>query len=282
MLSSMTGFGVGALIENDSEVYIEIKSVNHRFLEISIKPNDLNNDLDKFIRNSISKKIKRGKVDIRIKSKSSSKATYSIDSDLLKKLKRSLSKNSSLSEDLRFRDIKDVPGIFKANLVQNTNKKLFKDTFNSALNDFVDSRNEEGLNIKNVLIKKTLKIESITANIYKTNNKNLNKRIQSYKLKVSEILNNFDETRIDQEVALLALKHDVSEEIDRILFHTKSLKKEIAKNDSSGKKIDFILQELFREANTLTVKLDDSKMKDFALDIKLFIEEMREQIQNVE
>ena len=70
----MTGFGVGALIENDSEVYIEIKSVNHRFLEISIKPNDLNNDLDKFIRNSISKKIKRGKVDIRIKSKSSSRS----------------------------------------------------------------------------------------------------------------------------------------------------------------------------------------------------------------
>ncbi len=282
MLSSMTGFGVGALIKNDSEVYIEIKSVNHRFLEISIKPNDLNNDLDKFIRNSISKKIKRGKVDIRIKSKPSAKTTYSIDSDLLKKLKRSLSKNSTLSEDLKFRDIKDVPGIFKANLVQNTNKKLFKDTFNNALNDFVDSRNEEGLNIKNVLIKKTLKIESIIANIHKTNNKNLNKRIQSYKLKVSEILNNFDETRIDQEVALLALKHDVSEEIDRILFHTKSLKKEIAKNNSSGKKIDFILQELFREANTLTVKLDDSKMKDFALDIKLFIEEMREQIQNVE
>jgi len=282
MLSSMTGFGVGTSIENDSEVYIEIKSVNHRFLEISIKPNDLNNDIDKFIRNSVSKKIKRGKVDIRIKSKSSVKTTYSIDSNLLKKLERSLNKNLTLSEDLKFRDIKDVPGIFKANLSQNTNKKLVKGTFNNALDDFVYSRNEEGLKIQNVLIKKTSKIESITANILKTNNKNLNKRIRSYKLKVSEILNNFDESRIDQEVALLALKHDVSEEIDRILFHTKSLKKEIAKNDSSGKKIDFILQELFREANTLTVKLDDSKMKDYALDMKLFIEEMREQIQNVE
>ena len=89
----MTGFGEGASIENDSEIYIEIKSVNHRFLEISIKPNDLNNDLDKFIRNSISKKIKRGKVDIRIRSKSSTKTTYSIDSNLLKKLEKSLSKN---------------------------------------------------------------------------------------------------------------------------------------------------------------------------------------------
>ena len=282
MLSSMTGFGEGALIKNDSEVYIEIKSVNHRFLEISIKPNDLNNDLDKFIRNSISKKIKRGKVDIRIRSKSSTKTTYSIDSNLLKKFEKSLSKNLTLSEDLKFRDIKDVPGIFKANIAQSINKKLVKGTFKNALNHFIDSRNEEGLKVQNVLIKKTLKIESITANIFKINNKNLNKRIKSYKLKVSEILNNFDEARIDQEVALLALKHDVSEEIDRILFHTKSLKKEIAKNDSSGKKIDFILQELFREANTLTVKLDDSKMKDYALDIKLSIEEMREQIQNVE
>ena len=282
MLSSMTGFGVGTSIENDSEVYIEIKSVNHRFLEISIKPNDLNNDLDKFIRNSVSKKIKRGKVDIRIKSKSSAKTTYSIDSNLLKKLERSLSKNLTLSEDLKFRDIKDVPGIFKANLIQNTNKKLVKDTFNNALNDFIDSRNQEGLKIRNVLIKKTLKIESITANISKINNKNLNKRIKSYKLKVSEILNNFDEARIDQEVALLALKHDVSEEIDRILFHTEALKKEIAKNDSSGKKIDFVLQELFREANTLSVKLDDPKLKNNALDMKLYIEEMREQTQNVE
>ena len=80
----------------------------------------------------------------------------------------------------------------------------------------------------------------------------------------------------------MALKHDVSEEIDRIFFHTDSLNKELNKKMCSGKKVDFILQELFRESNTLSVKLDDPNLKNYALDMKLFIEEMREQTQNVE
>ena len=87
---------------------------------------------------------------------------------------------------------------------------------------------------------------------------------------------------MEQEVTLLALKYDVSEEIDRISFHLESLKKELNKKLCSGKKIDFVLQELFREANTLAVKLDDPKLKNNALDMKLYIEEMREQTQNVE
>ena len=91
-----------------------------------------------------------------------------------------------------------------------------------------------------------------------------------------------DRTRLDQEVAMLALKHDISEELDRIFFHTKTINEELRKKISSGKKIDFILQELFRESNTLTVKIDDSKLKNYALDMKLLIEEMREQTQNVE
>ena len=96
------------------------------------------------------------------------------------------------------------------------------------------------------------------------------------------LIDNFDKSRLDQEVVLLALKHDVSEELDRIFFHTKTIKEELLKKISSGKKIDFVLQELFRESNTLSVKLDDSKLKDLALDMKLLIEEMREQTQNVE
>tara|TARA_B100000401_G_scaffold329667_1_gene229278 strand:+ start:805 stop:1092 length:288 start_codon:yes stop_codon:yes gene_type:complete len=95
-------------------------------------------------------------------------------------------------------------------------------------------------------------------------------------------LENLDEGRLEQEIAILALKHDVNEEIDRIFFHLESLQKELNKKLCSGKKIDFILQELFREANTLSVKLDDPNLKNNAIDMKLFIEEMREQTQNVE
>ena len=103
-----------------------------------------------------------------------------------------------------------------------------------------------------------------------------------FKLKIANLIKDLDETRVNQEIALLALKHDVSEELDRIIFHTKSMNQELKKQSCSGKKIDFILQELFREANTLSVKLDDPNSKNLALDAKLLVEEMREQIQNVE
>ena len=88
--------------------------------------------------------------------------------------------------------------------------------------------------------------------------------------------------RQEQEVAILALKHDVAEELERISFHLISLKNDISLKKVSGKKIDFILQELFRETNTLLVKLDDPTYKKLGLESKLLVEEMREQIQNVE
>ena len=89
-------------------------------------------------------------------------------------------------------------------------------------------------------------------------------------------------SRLEQEVALLVLKHAVAEEIERIIFHTNSLKQELGSKVTSGKKIDFVLQELFRETSTLSVKLDEPLYKQIALEMKLSIEEMREQAQNIE
>ena len=130
--------------------------------------------------------------------------------------------------------------------------------------------------------KKIKQIELAIKKIKKLNNKNLKKRSKIFKDKALKLLEDLDESRLEQEAIILALKYDVNEEIDRIFFHLGSLKKQLNKNLCSGKKIDFILQELFREANTLSVKLDDPNLKSNALDMKLFIEEMREQIQNVE
>ncbi len=282
MIKSMTGFGLSRSIDKESEVCVEIKGVNHKFLDISLKPNDLNNDLEEYIRNLVSKNIIRGRVDIRVKLNAESKISYSINSDLLKKFEKSLRKDLSLSDNLQFRDIKDVPGIFKSEVTQKINYSLIRKVFNVAMNEFISSRNEEGIKIKKVLSKKLKQIESVALKINKSNIKNSKKRAKLFKNKIMQITTSLDESRIEQEVAILALKHDVSEEIDRISFHTDSLRKELDKKICSGKKIDFILQELFREANTLSVKLEDPHLKDQALDIKLLIEEMREQAQNVE
>ncbi len=282
MTKSMTGFGLSSSVNKESEVYIEIKGVNHKFLDLSIKPNDLSNDLEEYIRKSVSKNIIRGRVDLRIKLVSSSKVSYSIDSKLLKKFKKSLKEGLQFNGDIHFRDIKDVPGIFKSEVTKDINNKIIKKVFNEAMNEFTSSRNKEGEKIKKVLLKKIIRIESVATKIKKSNNKNLKKRSKLYKDKALGLLKNLDESRLEQEVSILALKYDVSEEIDRIFFHSESLKKELNKKTCSGKKIDFVLQELFREANTLSVKLDDPNLKNNALDMKLFIEEMREQTQNVE
>ena len=278
----MTGFGLSSYIDKKSEIYIEIKGVNHKFLEATIKPNDLNNELEEYIRKLVSKKIVRGRVDIRIKTKTVSSTNYSIDSKLLKKFKKSLEDGLKFKGDIHFRDIKDVPGIFKLEADKDVNNNLIKKVFNDAIKEFLTSRNIEGKKIKEVLLKKLKQIKSANTKIKKQNISNIKKRSKLYKAKALDLIENLDDGRLEQEVAILALKHDVNEEIDRIFFHLESLQKELNKKLCSGKKIDFILQELFREANTLSVKLDDPNLKNNAIDMKLFIEEMREQTQNVE
>jgi len=282
MINSMTGFGLSSFIDKKSEIYIEIKGVNHKFLEISLKPNDLNNELEEYIRKLVSKKTVRGRVDIRMKIKTTSNTSFTIDTKLLKRFKKSLKEGLQHDGDIHFRDIKDVPGIFKSETTKDLNNTLIKKVFNEALSDFIGSRQMEGTKIKEVLLKKIMQMESAALKIKKLNKKNLIKRSKLYKGKALDLLESLEEGRLEQEVTLLALKYDVSEEIDRISFHLESLKKELNKKLCSGKKIDFVLQELFREANTLSVKLDDPKLKNNALDMKLYIEEMREQTQNVE
>lgn len=277
----MTGFGLSNLIEKDSKIYIEIKGVNHRFLEISIKSNETNNDLDQYMRNAISKQINRGKIDVRLNIKSSSKTEYFINGELIKKLEKSAKKIMNLTE-LKFKDIKDIPGIVNIEVGQQTNINQVKKEFNKALKLFIDSRKKEGSKIRIVLNKKIKGIESLTAKILKANKSNLKFRIRLFKQKIKKLVEDFDDSKLSQEVVLLALKFDVAEELDRIFFHLKSLKEEVNKINCKGKKIDFLLQELFREANTLSVKLDAPKTKNLALDMKLLVEEMREQIQNVE
>ena len=282
MISSMTGFGLSKSVKGNSEISIEIKGVNHRFLEISIKPNDLGNELEKFIRNAISKSIHRGKIEIRISLKTRPNIDYSIDDTLLKKLIKTLRQNVELGDKINFNDVKDVPGIFNSEIVHQLNKNKIKSEFNIALKDFISSRNKEGIKIKNAFKKKISKSKALTKKIFDANDKNLKRKIKLFKSKVAKLTKEFDSSRINQEITLLALKQDVSEELDRIFFHITSLEKEIIKRECSGKKIDFILQEFFREANTLAVKLDNPAQINLAIDIKLLIEEMREQTQNVE
>ena len=283
MTSSMTGFGHSRHINKETEIYCEIKSVNHRFLDISIRPNDISNELDLFIRGTISKKVKRGTLDIRLKLKFPSSNSYIINNESLRNLGKSIDGVKLLEiKKLTFSDIKDIPGIIKTEQKIQVNQNLIKKVFKDAFKTFLLNRAAEGEKINKLFLSKLNKINKCISKLESSNKKLLKIRSESLKKKVHNICETVDKDRLAQEVALLALKHDVAEEIERINFHTSSLKKELVSRSGSGKKIDFILQELFRETSTLSVKLDIPRYKQIALDMKLIVEEMREQAQNIE
>ena len=283
MIASMTGFGSSKHIQKETEIYGDIKSVNHRFLDVSIKPNDIGNEFDVLIREDVSKKIKRGSVDIRFKLKFPSSNTYTINNESVKNLIKSIKSIKSIdTSNIRLSDIKDIPGIIKSEQKTIVNQKLLKKTFKAALNGLIENRRAEGEKIRKTFISKISKIQNNLAKITKSNSKLTKLRAETLNKKVKILCNNLDKDRLEQEIAMLVLKHDVAEEIERIDFHLSSLKKELSIKNGSGKKIDFILQELFRETSTLSVKIDHPSYKQIALDMKLSVEEMREQSQNIE
>tara|TARA_B100001057_G_scaffold302764_1_gene302972 strand:+ start:415 stop:1251 length:837 start_codon:yes stop_codon:yes gene_type:complete len=278
----MTGFGQSRHIDKDIEILVELKSVNHRFLEVNLKSPEIKSEDEGYFKKSITKNLKRGKVDIYIKVNVSSNGSFEIDKKLLAELKKIIKNESLLSNELRLRDIKDIPGILKITKSSNVKLQTLKRVFNIALTDFLKSRIEEGTKIHKILIDKINKIQSKQIKVSKLCKRDLSKKIKVYKQRVKDILEKYDANSLDQEITHLAMKADVSEELERIDFHLLSIRKELNNKNSSGKKIDFILQELFRESNTLSVKLDEPKTKNIALEVKVLVEEMREQIQNIE
>ena len=283
MTKSMTGFGSSRYLDSKIEIYCEIKTVNHRFLEISTKPNDLHSELDVHVRDITSKKIRRGSVDIRFKLKFPTENKFLVNNSSLDNLIKTIKNIKHIkSEDLSFTDVKDIPGIINVEQVTNIKLNLVKKVFKESLKNLLDDRALEGAKIEKLFLQKINKIEKNALSLSSSNKKLTKKRYDNLNSKISNLALALDKSRIEQEVALLVLKHDVAEEIERIIFHTKSLKQELGSKVTSGKKIDFVLQELFRETSTLSVKLDEPSYKQIALEMKLSVEEMREQAQNIE
>ena len=283
MINSMTGFASSEYSDGLLKVNCEIKTINHRFLDISIKSNELASDMDVYIRNTISKRIKRGSVDVRFKITQPKNTSYEFNITSLRNLTKAIESNDSLdSKNLTFRDVKDVPGIISSQNNSSISNKILKNIFKEAVNKLLLSKNEEGQKIQNIFTHKINRIRKNNDQILNGAKSSIKKRNAKFRSKIKEYIADIDKDRLEQEVSLLLLKHDVAEEQERISFHLSSLEKELNIKNSSGKKIDFILQELFRETSTLSVKIDDPKQKSKALDMKLLVEEMREQAQNAE
>jgi|TARA_B110000438_G_scaffold246347_1_gene247864 uncharacterized protein (TIGR00255 family) len=279
----MTGYGNGTAASRDLEVLCEIKSVNNRFVEISFRGYSLPNEFEEYIKSQIKKKFLRGSFEIKINDNFQSEHVYEINKLSLKNLKKSLQSTKDFnSSDLRLSDLKDIPGLLAVKTSKKDISSLGKKALNIAIKNLLNSRAVEGTKIEKIVSGKLSFLMKAHLRLTRSAPALLQHRLKSIKKKLMQKNINLRKDEISNEISSIALKHDIAEELERISFHIESLQKLFKFKNAHGKKMDFILQELFREVNTLSVKIEKPDLKDLALTMKLKVEELREQAQNLE
>ena len=283
MFYSMTGYGNGIASRGDLEVLCEIKSVNNRFVEISFRGYSVPNEFEEYVKSQIKKKFLRGSFEVKINDNFQSEHAYEINQLSLKNLKDSLKSSKDFDgRDLRLSDLKDIPGLLVVKTFKKDISSLGKKALNLSIKNLLNSRAIEGAKIEKIVASKISFLIKAHLKLTQSAPALLQHRIKSIKKKLLQKNINLREDDISNEISTIALKHDIAEELERISFHIESLQKLFKSKNAHGKKMDFILQELFREVNTLSVKIEKSDLKDLALTMKLKVEELREQAQNLE
>ena len=282
MLRSMTAYVSTNYNHKGCLISCDIKSVNGKSLDINFKSNFILPEVELSLRDLVSKKVNRGNLEINFNVETIGQPSFVLNKKLIKEIKKELNNSDLDIKNLNFSDIKDIPDIFidkkKSSFPENIIKKVFK----GALIALNENKEIEGHKIKKTFITRIKKIHknliSLADEVVKNKHKikkNILNKLNPSSLEVS------DES-ISNEVVNQIIKSDISEEIDRLEFHKSSLLEELESKKAKGKKIDFILLEMLREVNTILAKVTFSKEKKYALDIKICIEEMREQVSNVE
>lgn len=292
MIKSMTGFGRSEAVKDKIKITVEIKAVNHRYLDMSIKiPKKLSN-FEITIRTILKQYIQRGKVDVYVSYEDSAETNFALQynealaREYLKYLCQ-MAETFRLENDIRVSTLARFPEIFtmeEQDADQTELETILEEAVHGAAAQFLDSRMKEGENLKNDLIGKLDEmliqaafIESHAPQIVAEYRKKL-------ETKVKELLEDkqLEDSRIAAEVTIFADKICVDEEIVRLRSHIEAVKRELLAGGSVGRKLDFIAQEMNREANTILSKANDLAVADAGIELKTSIEKVREQIQNIE
>ena len=292
MIKSMTGFGRSTYENEGREYIIEIKSVNNRFNDINIKmPRNLNY-LEEKIRKQILSNISRGKVEVSIQLNNNSDLgkKINLNTDIAKKyieeLKK-LTKETNIIDNINIMDVAKFPDVLNIRIDEEAEEVIEKELFtalDSAINSFLDMRQKEGSKIKidlenriEVIKQKIEQISSISAGL-------VDEYIVKLETRIKELLKTdvVDQTRLAQEVVIYSDKCSVEEEITRLKSHISQFLNLLNENIAIGKKLDFLIQEMNRETNTIGSKANNLEITNFVVDIKTELENVREQIQNIE
>lgn len=292
MIKSMTGFGRCEVVENNRKFTVEMKSVNHRYLDVNLKMPKKLNFFESAIRSELKQYISRGKVDLFITyedySQNSANLHYNRDiaEEYLKYL-RSMAAEFGLDDDIRVSVLSKYPEVFtmeEQNLDEDELWKELQKALAGAAEMFVDTRITEGRHLCDDLLVKLDKMLGLVGFIAERSPGIIREYRQRLEERVRELLfdASVDEGRLLTEVTVFADKVCVDEEIVRLRSHIETMKKTLLEGGSIGRKLDFIAQEMNREANTILSKSNDLDISNCGIELKTEIEKVREQIQNIE
>ena len=292
MIKSMTGFGRSEIVKGNRKISVEIKSVNHRYLEAGIKMPKKLNVFESRMRDLLKKYATRGKIDIFINYEDDSENQVNLKfnqniADEYMTIFNNMSDKYNLKNDMTVGGLARFPEVITMDEVQEDEEELWhfiEEAMKAALEQFVNTRILEGENLKKDLLGKLDHMEELVAFVEKRSPEIMKEYRSKLESKVKELLGDttIDESRIATEVIIYADKICVDEETVRLRSHIEHARKCLNEDGGIGRKMDFIAQEMNREANTTLSKANDIEISNAAIDLKTEIEKVREQIQNIE
>ncbi|HYF83178.1 MAG TPA: YicC/YloC family endoribonuclease [Clostridia bacterium] len=291
LIKSMTGFGRGEFSQGASTFSVDVRSVNHRYSDVSVRMPRAMSVLEEKVREYVTEKISRGKVDVYINYNTfGQNSQVKLDTDLAKAYVDSLNtlkEMFGIRDDISLSLLTRFPDIMALETVEMDMDELWlilKPALEMAFNALVEMRQREGERLKNDLLEKLVYVKGFVANIKEKSYSIVDEYKNKLYDRIKELTKDIpiDENRLLTEVAVFADKSGIDEEIVRLESHMEELRKALNFKGSVGKKLDFIIQEMNREVNTIGSKITDLGILNNVINIKTEIEKIREQVQNIE
>ena len=293
MAISMTGFGRGEFKNDSYHFLVECKTINHRYCDINVRLPRKISFLEDKIRNYVKNFVKRGRVDLYIKLDliGSEDVNLKFDDKLATQyvnILKEIKEKFDLQDDISVMNVAKFPEIVKCEEKEEDEDlywSMLKEALDMSMEKLTQMRKEEGEKLAIDTIERCDILANLIDEIEKYSNTVVDEYREKLNNRISEILENpsiIDENRLAQEVAIFADKSSITEEIVRFRSHIEQLRKTVEKNDSIGRKIDFLIQEMNREVNTTGSKSSNINITNLVVEVKSELEKIREQIQNIE
>ena len=289
MIHSMTGYAAGDRSLGTATIHLELKSVNSRFLDVLFRSGDELRAVEMPLREAIAARVQRGKIECRVHllpGQGAAARELVPDAGLLGQLARleeAVRRSLPQAQPLSVNEVLRWPGMLGDDRLDPAELLVQAQALaTEVIGEFVASRAREGAKLAAVILERVAAMRVLVARVGPLLPQVLGDYEQRLAAKLREAVANLDEDRIRQEIGVLATRIDVAEELARLATHLDEVQRVVDKGGAVGKRLDFLMQELNREANTLASKSVSTEITAIALELKLLIEQMREQVQNLE